>query len=125
MKAIHKAGNWKKMELNDGDVVMVYRYAPTGKNGDAYPSEISWSAICAAYVGAGTSNMDCHVPQVWLREDPRVMGVVWEICSRWELGEYDEGNTAYSAQRYQWIKSLVCAVHQHLGSAYADFVTMK
>lgn len=95
--------------------------APSTKDGEMYPP-IPWETICNGFRGAQIyGQMQCGLPQVWTKhpnDHARVVGTVWEICARWEMGEFDMVEETSSAQR---VRDLVCAVHQHLGDQYAQF----
>ena len=124
-KNIHLAKNWKPMDIREGResprAHLMFAGAPSMQDGELYPP-ISWTDICEGYRGALTfGQMQCGLPQVWTRHEEdhaRVLGTVWEICARWEMGEFELVQDTPSGER---VKNLVCAVHQHLGDQYAQF----
>lgn len=139
MKAIHKLKNWEHMYVDldkkDGYAGLFYRKSPKDKDGQHYPP-IPWRVICRA-TSVIERQLKAKLPQVWTSHDDdhkKVLGVVWEICAKYEHGEFDlmygdtlrvgedETTAARKADKLDKIKELVCAVHQHLGPKYDDFV---
>ena len=125
MKAIHKEKNWAKMHLTDLRGVacssgVFYKNAPLEQGtGTPYPP-ITWHTVCRAFsaVQRGTGQT-AYPPQVFLENNAgKVVGVIWEICAKYEYGSYYDLDWLQK----EAVTNLVCEVHQHLGSNYADFV---
>lgn len=125
MKTIHKARNWKQgktTDLRGADTTygLWYKNAPVTRENEAYPP-ITWRAVCGAYGGTLYSrsvHLNNHIPQVWVGGCVQVLAFVWEVCARYEYGEFDDCTDNVLIP----VRALVCEVHQHLGSSYNDFV---
>lgn len=125
MKAIHKEKNWKKIQLTDLRGAFAgggacYKNAPLCPDGQMYPP-VEWPTILSAFRATHRSGLTSWPPQVWTDsavDNGRVIGLIWEICAKYEYGEWDD----LSDDKQDAVRKLVCNVHQHLGSSYNDFV---
>ena len=126
-KSIHKQSNWRIIHLREvtagshtprRDGIM-YRNCPVDKDGNDYPP-IMWSDICRGFTAAKSDMSGC-LPQLFLAANNKVVGVVQEICSKYEHGIFRD----YDDDKLDDIKTLVCAVHGHLGSSYETFAETK
>jgi len=113
---LHDINNWR---LTDG--FFWYRYAPPEAEGYAPAPTITWKKLVTAYRNIRRSRavdaLSASLPGAVRTMDdlPQAMGVLWEICCRWEAGDYDD---------LEPVCDLICSVHQHLGEHYEAFVAV-
>lgn len=126
-KFLHRRSKWRMISLREVDAKshspkrhgIFYKHCPVDKDGNDYPP-IMWSDICRGFTAAKSDMSGC-LPQVFLGANNKVVGVVQEICSKYECGIFRD----YDDDKLDNIKTLVCAVHGHLGSSYETFAETK
>ena len=114
MKAIHNNANWKFgfLKANRGEThnYLWYANAACTREGEMYPPIQALTILFALRAA--------RILRPGRPSGMTTMAALWELCAKYEWGEYDH----LPANDLAKIRACICEVHQHLGDQYNQFV---